>query len=666
MSTRWLRFTAILFVFLLSISSFSISVEGSQISSLASCHKSGYYIIPSDHFTQDWRGITLANHLLNVNWTVYRTIEDIPEYNAGSFVVPIKNQPVAPELAGSYFVSCSQELNVTVYHEPESFYPLMVQVIRPQIGVFYNNGSRWTAMLQLCLEELGFDIQAISTDDIENNKLDQFNVLAVGGGYHKYKSDLLTENGKAQINNFIYDGGGFFGSCGGAAFAMNVSGGLNMIDAGRRAASEQPAQNNGPIEINILNHSHPIWYGINSSNVSLPPWYGGAFSVKEDSITILGTYGKPSPGFHNYDINTYEVNKYMPEEWKNFEAAFGKVLNPEYGIGAPAIIEADYGEGKVLVTYPHPDTPDGPGHYYTVLANMIFYLSQEKPDLEPEYSINTTATAKELKSRVLEYIQYFENYKNTTDNINTFGIYNRAWTPTAKWNIGYAKSSPFHAHLGIQAFVEENLRYLNEIYTVLDKIENTEHLSPDAQLCVDQFLISLSELKISTQISEVDSHLPGFSHDYKKLILYWREIEIIRGLGCDVSDNITQNVSIDYNELKHSVIGSWPTYSPSYNALLKPLDQMYYQLSNVNYKAQQAELWIDYSTSTREKTFLSVITDYILGCNNAAWSVQEIILISQMHKSPSQFCSENSIFMFVGVPQKHERFLPEHHGILTR
>jgi len=79
-----------------SISLLSISVEGSQISSQASYHKSGYYIIPSDHFTQDWRGITLANQLLNVNWTVYRTIEDIPEYNTGSFVVPIKNQPVPP------------------------------------------------------------------------------------------------------------------------------------------------------------------------------------------------------------------------------------------------------------------------------------------------------------------------------------------------------------------------------------------------------------------------------------------------------------------------------------------------------------------------------------------------------------------------------------------
>jgi len=94
-------------------------------------------------------------------------------------------------------------------------------------------------MLQLCLEELGFDILAISADDIENNKLDQFNVLAVGGGYHKYKSNLLTENGKSQIKNFIYNGGGFFGSCGGAAFTMNVSGGLNMIDAGRRATREK-------------------------------------------------------------------------------------------------------------------------------------------------------------------------------------------------------------------------------------------------------------------------------------------------------------------------------------------------------------------------------------------------------------------------------------------
>ncbi|KAF5428521.1 hypothetical protein C5S39_11325, partial [Candidatus Methanophagaceae archaeon] len=140
-------------------------------------------------------------------------------------------------------------------------------------------------MLQLCLEELGFDIRTISANEIENGELNQFNVLAVGGGYHKHKSDLLTEIGKNNIRSFVNDGGGYFGSCGGAAFVMNVSGGLNMIAVERRARSDQPAEINGPIEIKILDSSHPIWYGLNSPNVSLPPWYGGAFKVQDKSVT---------------------------------------------------------------------------------------------------------------------------------------------------------------------------------------------------------------------------------------------------------------------------------------------------------------------------------------------------------------------------------------------
>ena len=68
----------------------------------------------------------------------------------------------------------------------------------------------------------------------------------------------------------------------------------------------------------------------------------------------------------------------MPEEWHNFEDAFGRVLDPKYGIDAPAIVESDYGQGKVLITYPHPDTPGGPAQYYTVLANIIFFFYPEK------------------------------------------------------------------------------------------------------------------------------------------------------------------------------------------------------------------------------------------------------------------------------------------------
>ena len=601
---------AVLLVCLLGISSISIALEGPQTTALASYGTSGYYVIPSNNFEQDWTGITLANHLLNMNWTIFRTTENTPEYAAESFVVPIENQPVSQKKVSLYIECSTAELNVTVYPESRLFNSSMVQVIKPRIAVYYSSSVKWTAMLQLCLEELGFDIKTISANDIENGELDQFNVLAVGGGYHKHKSDLLTEIGKNNIRSFVNDGGGYFGSCGGAAFVMNVSGGLNMIAVERREMSERPAGINGPIEIKILDYSHPIWYGLNSPNVSLPPWYGGAFKVQNNSVTVLGTYGNPVPGFHNYDINTYEVNRYMPEEWHNFEAAFGKVLDPKYGIDAPAIVESDYGQGKVLITYPHPDTPGGPAQYYTVLANMIFYLSREKTVSEPTYSTCTPATVEELKVKVQDYIRHYQCYKSITDDINTFGIYNRAWTQTAKWNICRAKSSPFPAHLGMQALIEENLRYLNETYAVLDEIERAKYLSPEAQSCINQLLCYLTELEISSQLTEVDSRLPDFATDYNKLILYWRELEILRGLGDDVPENVTSNVTNEYNNLKNSLIGRWPTYSHSYNALLEPLDLMYYRLSNMNYKAQEAELWLEYSTCTRQNTFSLILTDF--------------------------------------------------------
>ncbi|KAF5428520.1 hypothetical protein C5S39_11320 [Candidatus Methanophagaceae archaeon] len=89
------EFAAVLLVCLLGISPISIALEGPQTASLASYGTSGYYVIPCNNFDQDWTGIKLANHLLNMNLTIFRATESTPEYAAGSFVVPIENQPVS-------------------------------------------------------------------------------------------------------------------------------------------------------------------------------------------------------------------------------------------------------------------------------------------------------------------------------------------------------------------------------------------------------------------------------------------------------------------------------------------------------------------------------------------------------------------------------------------
>ncbi|MCK4835720.1 MAG: hypothetical protein KAT17_03750, partial [Candidatus Aminicenantes bacterium] len=65
---------------------------------------------------------------------------------------------------------------------------------------------------------MGLTVELVKAFDIKNNCLDHFKIVCFpGGDMYQYSQDLFLQ-GIENIRNFINDGGGYIGICGGAYF----------------------------------------------------------------------------------------------------------------------------------------------------------------------------------------------------------------------------------------------------------------------------------------------------------------------------------------------------------------------------------------------------------------------------------------------------------------
>jgi len=171
-------------------------------------------------------------------------------------------------------------------------------------------------------------VQLVKADYINNESLDSFNILCIpGGDMYKYAQDISSE-GKEKIRNFISDGGGYIGICGGAYFAsekviwrgnqlpMNP---LGIFPGTAKGPINEivPYPDKGVVKINIVDSLHPITQSEPDSIWILYYWGPVLIPNKNANVTILGRYNK--------------------------------------GNKEPAMLAIDYGQGRVFIIGVHPE-----------------------------------------------------------------------------------------------------------------------------------------------------------------------------------------------------------------------------------------------------------------------------------------------------------------------
>ena len=290
------------------------------------------------------------------------------------------------------------------------------------VAFLWDESHLWGLMAYKSLRALSLPFDLIRAEDIRQGCLNRYRMLFVPGGWASNKLKALGERGIEEIREFVKRGGNYFGICGGAGLA--TLDGIGLLNIKRKPTKERVPSFSGRIKLNIS--EHPIFSNIQSqkstvttqqpteiiskqsvvisgqsiertrntdtdngirlqpsalslsSAFSLQPifyaWWPSQFVVL-DSISVIATFGEALPDAFSSDLNVGDVEiGGESDRWKELEEIYGINLDPRRLINEPAVVEGNYGEGKVILSLVHFDTPDDKNGA-EVLKNIWQYLS---------------------------------------------------------------------------------------------------------------------------------------------------------------------------------------------------------------------------------------------------------------------------------------------------
>lgn len=196
------------------------------------------------------------------------------------------------------------------------------------VAIYADNGT-WNKSViasKNMFEWMGLSVRIIEADFINTNRLNEFKILCFpGGDMYQYSLDISIQ-GKENIREFIKNGNGYIGICGGAYFASSsVRWRNNILPITPLALFKGSAE--GPNDfivlypkwdmciIDLSDTNHAITKGIKTPQSILYYW-GPVLKPEPGIVTILGTYN---------------------------------------AVNQPAMVAFEYGAGRVFLIGTHPE-----------------------------------------------------------------------------------------------------------------------------------------------------------------------------------------------------------------------------------------------------------------------------------------------------------------------
>jgi hypothetical protein len=246
-----------------------------------------------------------------------------------------------------------------------------------KVAFLWDESFLWGLMAYKALIKCNLPFDLVRSADIKDGALGHYAMLFVPGGWASNKSRALGPDGITAIRSFIESGGSYLGFCGGAGLATRAKGGIGLLDIQRKPTRDRVPSFSGRIYLNV--NQHPIWEGLTGgpgAGGQGPPifnaWWPSQFVVQEDTVKSLASFGHALPDAFSSDLNVGDVAE--SGNWDEFEKQYQINLNPERLSGEPAVIEGLYGNGKVILSLVHFDTPED-NNGEEVLIQLWKYLS---------------------------------------------------------------------------------------------------------------------------------------------------------------------------------------------------------------------------------------------------------------------------------------------------
>ncbi|MHA2065444.1 MAG: BPL-N domain-containing protein [Candidatus Thorarchaeota archaeon] len=221
-------------------------------------------------------------------------------------------------------------------------------------------------------------VDVVTAAEIRNGVLDDYDIVAVPGGWAWAYFQDLDASGVAIIRQFVENGGAFFGVCAGAFFAcdnIRWEGGYIQY-----SLDLYPNIGNGPIE------EIAAWPGRNMTRINLNKGVDGPdLSGEPDSHTVMyygGPYFETSGTEGVATLATYDIND------------------------EPAIISYQYEQGRIVLSGPHVEWEedadrdgvawvnvyDDEGSEWNMMLQIGIWLSEDTSVTSTTTSTTTPAT----------------------------------------------------------------------------------------------------------------------------------------------------------------------------------------------------------------------------------------------------------------------------------
>ncbi|MCX7822940.1 MAG: BPL-N domain-containing protein [Syntrophobacterales bacterium] len=395
-------------------------------------------------------------------------------------------------------------------------------------AVFWDQSFLWGLFVYDTLLKLQLPFSILSARDIRRGALENYSVLIVPGGWAVHKRASLGEEGEKAIRSFVYHGGSYLGFCGGAGLALSGQRTLNMVPVKRSPLEKRLPSASGTVYVKILG-DHPSHKGL-PPTIKTTVWWPSQFDIEAaEEVTPLGIYEGTGEDFWVSDI---PIEGIEPEEFGRLEVIYGINLDPSrYFLGNVAILESNYGSGKLILSYPHLETPeDEEGN--ELLRRFLLYLDDHARRSHPVPYHKDTNGEPELDHPSLSS---YHTVKRTLDKVRDFirlGESHFLWFWRRPWILGWkrgVRGLEYSMLVTCLAFLEVSLSILslkktgksNSSWDV--RLKNLEELIDEFLPLAKKLLIQERLASFSTPISKID-RLSSIEVDNLRAYLFGRQM----------------------------------------------------------------------------------------------------------------------------------------------
>lgn len=230
-----------------------------------------------------------------------------------------------------------------------------------RVAVFSGKGGDGASAFNALVKHPDLYVQKVSPKQIQDGILKDFDVILQPGGSGRGQAGSLEAKGCKAIKDFVRAGNGYVGICGGAYLACSgYDYSLHIINAISIERTHW-ARGGGGVDVELTPQGRRI--------------------ISDIPGTVRIRYGQGplfAPG-NDHDLPPYTVLAYFREgitELNNTKATLnGAVEGAMEGI--PAITAAQYGDGRVAIVSPHPETKDSGLQFF--IHHLARWAAKAKP-----------------------------------------------------------------------------------------------------------------------------------------------------------------------------------------------------------------------------------------------------------------------------------------------